>query len=166
MANVNMAYAASSALTITLAALASDTNFLTGRASNVVDNTTLLYLDYLLAGKITTGTTPTTGREIRVYVVGLMEDSTYPDVFDGTNAGKTVSSAGTRDSVCKLAAVMATGSTSDQAYYFGPISVAALFGGVLPKKFQVFVVHSTAVNLNATSANQAIYVTGTYNTVT
>ena len=78
----------------------------------------------------------------------------------------TVSSAGTRDSVCKLAAVMATGSTSDQAYYFGPISVAALFGGVLPKKFQVFVVHSTAVSLNGTAANQAIYITGTYNTVT
>lgn len=165
MADVKMVYAPSSALTITLASLATDTNLLTGRESNLVDNSANLYLDYLLAGKITTGTSPTTAKEIRIYVVGLMEDSTYPDVFDGTDSAETVSGVGTRDSACKLAAVIPTINTSDLTYYFGPISVAAIFGGVCPKKFVVFVTHNTGVNFNSTAGNHAIHVTPVYNTV-
>jgi hypothetical protein len=165
MADVKMVYAPSSALTITLASLATDTNLLTGRESNLVDNSANLYLDYLLAGKITTGTSPTTAKEIRIYVVGLMEDSTYPDVFDGTDSAETVSGVGTRDSACKLAAVIPTINTSDLTYYFGPISVAAIFGGVCPKKFVVFVTHNTGVNFNATAGNHAIYITPIFNTV-
>jgi hypothetical protein len=163
--DIKLAYAASSALTITLASLASDTNLLAGRESTAVDNTSNLYLDYLLAGKITTGTSPTTAKEIRVYVAGLMEDATYPDVLDGTDSNETIASVGTRDSALKLAAVIGTINTSDLTYYFGPISVAALFGGVLPKKFVVFVVHNTAVNLNSTGSNHAIHITPVYQTV-
>lgn len=165
MADIKQAFAASSALTITLASLATDSNLLTGRESTLVDNTSNLYLDYLLAGKITVGTSPTTAKEIRVYVIGLMEDGTWPDVFDGTDSAETISGVGTRDSACKIAAIIPTIGTSDLAYYFGPISVASLFGGVLPKKFVVFVTHNTAVNLHATSGNHAIYITPTYNTV-
>lgn len=166
MADVKMVYAASSALTISLGGLATDSNLLTGRESTQVDNSSNLYLDYLLAGMIKVGTSPTTAKEIRVYVVGLMEDSTYPDVFDGTDSAETISGVGTRDSACKLAAVIPTINTSDLTYYFGPISVASLFGGVCPKKFVVFVTHNTAVNLHATGGNHAIYVTPVYNTVT
>lgn len=163
--DVKIEYAASSALTITLASLATDANLLAGRESTAVDNTTNKYLDYLLAGKITTGTSPTTAKQIRVYVVGLMEDATYPDVFDGTDSAETVSGVGTRDSALKLAVVIPTIATSDLTYYFGPISIASLFGGVMPKKFVVFVTHDTAVNFNSTAGNHAIYITPIYETI-
>jgi hypothetical protein len=164
--NVKLEYASSAALTITLASLASDTNLLAGRESTAVDNRTNKYIDYLLAGKVTTGTTPTDVREIRIYVVGQVDDTpTWPDVFDGTDSNETVTSAGIRDACCRLAAVITTNNTSDRVYWFGPISVAALFGGSLPKQFVVFVVHNTAVALNATGSNQAITVTPVYETV-
>jgi len=163
--DIKLAYAASSAVTITLASLATDTNLLAGRESAQVDNTTNLYADYLLAGIITVGTTPTTAKEIRVYVVALMEDATYPDVFDGTDSAETVSGVGTRDSICKLAAVIPTIATSNLSYYFGPVSVASLFGGVMPKKFVVFVTHNTAVDLHATAGNHAIYITPVFSKI-
>jgi hypothetical protein len=155
-------YAANQVMTITLASLATDANLLTGREGTAIDNTTTLYDDFLLDGKITVGTTPTTAKEIRIYVVGLFGDASWPDVFDGTDSAETVSQVGVRDSACKLAAVMATVATSDQGYPFGPISVAALFGGTLPKKFAVFVTHNTAVNLHATAGNHYVNAMGIY----
>lgn len=164
MADLKIAYGSSAALTITLASLASDTNLLAGRESTAIDNTSNLYLDYLLSGKVTTGSSPTTGRSIDIYVYALMEDSTYPDVLTGADSSKTITNAQVRDSSLVLATSMATIATSDISYYFAPVSIAALYGGSLPKKFGVFVVHNTAVNLNSTGSNQAIYVTPVYGT--
>lgn len=163
---VKTSLSASSAVTISLASLASDTNLLAGRESSAIDNTTTRALDYLLAGKIRQGTTPTTAKEIRVYVVGtLTEAPSWPDVFDGTDSAETVTSSGIRDSVCRLAAVMATDSTSDRDNFFGPVSVAALFGGVLPAQFVVFVTHNTAVNLNSTGGNHVLSITPVFQTI-
>lgn len=162
---VKLAYASSVDLTLTLASLATDANLLVGRESTAVDNTTNLYRDYLLAGIITTGTSPTASKEIRVYVVGILNDATWPDVFDGTDSGETVTTANIRDSACKVATVMYTSATSNEANPFGPISVAMLFGGSLPKKFVVFVVHNTGVNLNSTGGNHVVSVTGVYENV-
>lgn len=166
MADVKTAYGSSSAITITLASLASDTNFLAGRESTEIDNTTNKYLDYLLAGKITSGTTPTASKEIRVYVAALLDDSTWGDVFDGTDSNETVTNSGIRDSYLKWACTIVPSTTSDIAYPFGPISVRALFGGAMPKKFVVFVVHNTVAALNATGGNHVISITPVYETVT
>lgn len=165
MSDIKQAYAASAAVTITLASLATDANLLTGRESTAVDNSSNLFLDYLLSGKITVGTSPTTGKEIRVYVAALLDDSAWPDVFDGTDSAETVTNAQIRDAALKLAAVLPTVATSDLPYFFGPISVAALFGGVCPKKFAIFVTHNTGVNLHATAGNHVISVVGVYETV-
>jgi hypothetical protein len=165
MASVKIEYAAASNLTITLASLATSSTWLAGQESTAVDNTTNKYLDYLLSGKITVGTTPTSGTEIRVYVVALLDDSTYPDVFDGTDSAETVTSAGVGSAFLRLAAVLPVGATtSNVAYYFGPVSVAALFGGACPKKFVVFVTHNTGVNLNSTGGNHQLTVTPVYAT--
>jgi hypothetical protein len=43
--------------------------------------------------------------------------------------------------------------------------VAALFGGVMPKKFVVYVAHSSVAALNATAGNHVITITPTYETV-
>jgi hypothetical protein len=166
MANVKIEYAASSAVTIGPASLASSSTFVAGRESNSVDNTTNKYLDYLLSGFITVGTTPTASTEIRVYVIGIQDDTTWPDVFDGTDSAETVTSAAILDAIGRLAARMVVDSaTSDRKYHFGPISVAALFGGVMPKKFVVYVAHSSVAALNATAGNHVITITPTYETV-
>ena len=86
MASQKIVYASSVDLTITLASLASDTNLLAGRESDVVDNSSNLYLDYLLSGKVTTGTSPTSARSIEVWAYALINDTTYPGVFDGTDS--------------------------------------------------------------------------------
>lgn len=159
--DTKVTYGSSSNLTITLASLATDASLLVGRESSEVDNTTNRYVDYLLSGKITTGTSPTASKFIEVHVVGLMDDSTYPSVFDGTDSAETVTAA-VKSGVCRLAASIDTTNTSDVTYYFGPVSVASLFGGVMPKKFIVFVTHNTAVNLNSTGSNHQITVTPVY----
>lgn len=168
MADVKTAYGSSSALTISPASLATSSTWLAGVESDAVSNTTNLYLDYLLAGKITVGTTPTINTEIRVYVVGTHDDTpTWPDVLDGTASAETITSAGVRDGFAKLAATMAVdATTSDRSYPFGPVSVASLFGGVMPKQFVVFVAHNTGVNLNSTAGNHVVSVTPVYQTVT
>lgn len=165
MADIKTEYATSSALTISLASLATSSTWVAGRESTLVDNTTNKYLDYLLAGKIRVGTTPTINTEIRVYVVALLNDSTWPDSFTGSDAAKTITSAGVRDGFAKLAAVLTVdATTSDRDYPFGPVSVAALFGGAMPKKFLVWVAHNTGVNLNSTGGNHVLDVTPVYQT--
>ena len=165
MASRKTAYGSSSALTITLASLASSATFVFGRESTLVDNTSDLYLDYGLAGKVTTGTSPTNAKEIRIYLVGLMEDSTWPDVFDGTDSDETVTSVGILNSCTRLAASIITDGTSNRTYPLSVVSVKRAFLGFLPKKFSAFVTHSTAVNLNSTGSNHAIYVTPIYETI-
>lgn len=167
MANVKIAYDASSALTISLASLATSATWVAGRESTLISNTTNLYLDYLLAGQITVGTTPTSATQIRIYTVASLDDTpTWPDVFDGTDSTETITSIGVRDGFAKIASVINVDSTtSNRSYYFGPISVATLYGGSLPKNWTIFVTHNTGVNLNATAGNHVISITPVYATI-
>jgi hypothetical protein len=165
MADLKLAYPAASDLTITLASLGSDTNLLTGRESATIDNSSNLYLDYLISGKITTGTSPTAAKSIEVWAVGSWDGTNWPDVFDGTESAETITSADIKASVCRYIAVMATSATSNVTYPFGPWSLAAAFGGVLPPKVVLFVTHSTAVALNATAGNHKILIQPVYQTV-
>lgn len=158
MSVIEQAWGTRTALTITLASLASDANFLAGRESSSFDLTAVDCVDLMLDGKVTTGTSPTDAREIRVYVVASMDGTTWPDVFDGTDSAETVTSAGVRDGCCVIAAAMATNNTSDRAYFFGPVSVRDLFGS-LPRRIVVFVTHSTGVNLNGTAGNHEVAAT-------
>jgi hypothetical protein len=162
--DIKVEYAASSALTIMLASLGTSSTRLAGRESTAVDNTTNKYPDYLLAGKVTTGTSPTVDKTIEICVVGIMEDSTWPDVFDGTDSAETVTNAGVKAGICRTAAALTVTATSDVTYFFGPLSVRDCFGS-MPKKFVVFVTHDTAVNLNSTGGNHAIHITPVYHTV-
>lgn len=166
MADVKLFYGTASDVTITLASLASDTNLLTGRESTAIDNTSSLVLDYLVSGKVTAGTSPTASRSIEVWAVGSWDGTNWPDVFDGTDSGETITSADIKASVCRLLAAMATANTSDRVYHFGPVSLAAAFGGVVPPKVVVFVTHSTGVALNSTSGNHQIRLQPVYQTVT
>jgi len=167
MADQQIYYGASSSLTCTLASLASDANLLAGRESTAVDNSSALNLDFLLSGKITTGTSPTDAKSISVYVYAAANDTPdYPDVLDGTDSDETMTSAGIRDSSLILVSSMPTDDTSDRAYWFAPVSIAAAVGsGTCPQRWGVFVVHDTGVALNSTGGNHVLSITPVYGTV-
>lgn len=167
MATVNIAYAASATITCSVASVATSSTFVAGAESSVVDNTTNKYVDALLAGQVTVGTTPTTNTSILVYVFAILDDTpTYPDVMDGTDSTETLTSVGVGAGFLKLAAVMSCDSTtSNRAYAFGPVSVAQLFGGIMPNKWSLYVTHNTGVNLNSTAGNHFFKYTGVTYTV-
>ena len=167
MADVKLSYPASSAITLSLASLASSASWLAGRESTLVDNTTNKYLDYKLAGKITVGTTPTINTEIRVYVLSMLNDASWPGGFTGVDSARTASSAGSIGSAWQLARVLAVdATTSDLAYNFDVGSVAQLYGGVCPRKFLVFVSHNTVAALHATAGNHVLDISPVFQTVT
>jgi len=164
MADIKIAYGSSTSLTNAVASLATSSTWTAGYESAVVDNTTNLFADYSIEGYYTVGTTPTSGTEIRIYVVASWDGTNWPDVFDGTTSAETVTSEGVRDSFANLAAVLRVDSaTSNRAYPFS-FTVASLFGGVCPPKFVLFTAHNTAVNLNSTGGNQVTRHRGIYYT--
>lgn len=165
MASVKIAYAASANLTLAVASLASSTTLVAGRASTAIDNSSNLYLDAILSGFVTSGTTPTAG-VIEVWVYAQLDDApTYPDSITGTDAAKTMTSAPIKREALALVASIPVGTTSNARYPFAPVSVASLFGGTLPERWGVFVVHNTVAALNATGTNHQFTYQGVTRTV-
>jgi len=166
MANIKLAYAASSNLTVTnLNSIAASSTLLAGWESDAIDNTSNLYLDYILSGKISVGNSATAG-QIRVYVVPMLDDSTWPGVFDGTESAETEVDTEIRDGFAQLVRSIDVDADAgtDDVYYFGGISIASFFGGIVPSKFVIFITHNTGVNL-ASSGNQ-VTIKGVYATST
>lgn len=164
-ADIKAKYGSSAALTITLASLPTSSTRVAGRESTVIDNSSNVYLDALVGGKITTGTSPTVDKSIEVWVYASVDDTpTYPDVLDGTDSDETFtgSSVNVRNGAVKLGAVVTVDSTSDRTYWIAPFSVAALFGGILPKRWGLWVTHDTGVNLNSNGSNHALSYTPVY----
>lgn len=149
----NYAAAATVFSTTALDSLASDTNLLAGYESNVIDNTSNKYVDVLLSGRFKANNTAPTAGQILVYVGELLNDTEYGDVFDGTASTETITSAEIRNSNLKLAISIVTTATANRIYEFSGISLAQLFGGVMPPKWFVFITHSMVQTLNTTSTN-------------
>ena len=149
MATASLNYSAWSALTITLASLANGS----WRESTVVDNTTNKYTDVLLGGQIMPGTTPTVNTTIEVYLYALADGTVYTGGASGSDAAYT---ADGEELLFPVAQIIQVDATSDQGYVFGPISVAAAFGGVLPSKWGVVVKNASGAALNATGGNHFI----------
>jgi hypothetical protein len=167
VADAKIAYGSSADLTFTsLASLAASSTLLGGAESGAVDNSSNKYTDYLLAGYIKAGASNCQIGVIEVHVVGMTNDTEWPDVFDGTDSAETVTSAEIKASVCRPAAVIATTNSNDRVYGFGPVSVANLFGGSMPKKFVVFVSQTAQTSTNAlASSGHKLSVTPVYYTV-
>lgn len=162
-ADTKTTYASSADYTITLASLATSSTLVVGRQSTVVSNTTNLYLDYLIGGFVTTGTTPTTATIIEALLFGSINDTPqYPDALGGSDAAWTATSADIKRAGCRLIASIPTDNTSNRTYPVGDTSLASCYGNLVPKNHGVAVTHSTAVNLNSTGSNQKFSQTGVY----
>lgn len=157
MTTVTTNYAATAAITITLAGLANAG----WRQSSAVDNSVNKYLDALVGGSIQVGTIPTDKSQIEIYAYGERDDgggtSKYTAGASGVDAAYTAD--GEEDEL-KLLEVITVDTTSDQDYEWGPVSVAQAFGGILPRKWGVVVKNGTGVTFNATGANNAVKYTG------
>lgn len=148
MATLNVAYGSSTALTWTPESLANAAYDF----STAVDNGTNLYVDVLVSGKMTTGTSPTASRTIVIFAYGEDGNGQYTSGISGTDGG----TPGTGEQVqCPVVAVIPTDNTSNHTYEWGPVSLASLFGGILPKKWGLGCYNDTGVALHATGSNQA-----------
>lgn len=154
-------YGSKTTLTAAVASLASDTNLLAGIESSIIDNSTDGFDDILISGKITTGTSPTTAKQIEVWAVAW-DGANWPDVFDGTTSAETITSSDIKNAICKPVAILGTNNTSDRTYHFSGVSLREAFRGDLPSKVVLFVVHNTGVNLNATAGNHELSYVGIY----
>ena len=144
-------YAASVAVfgTNDLDGLASSTTLVAGWESAVITNASN---DVLLSGRFQANATAPTAGQISVFVGSLVNSTpSYPDVFDGTSSAETITSADIRNAILRPAATIITDATANRIYEFAPVNIAALFGGVMPNKYFVFVTHSMVQALNTTA---------------
>lgn len=162
MADVKTSYPAGSVtITISPENVASSSTFVAGVESGAISNISNLDVDHLISGKWTTntGTNVTANTQVQIWVVAPISDDlsstvVWPDVFDGTSSAETVTSAGVLQSCGRLAAVLNVDAvTQSVAYPCAPFSVAALFGGVLPPRYVIFITHNTGQVSNTTAGN-------------
>jgi len=148
----------------TLTSLASGS----ARESDVVDNTTNKYLDYLisLTFTIASGSPSTGGAYINVYANGSVDGVLWPQI---ELTGGTTKSTGAGDaSVGALGAppnlrligsfgVQSTTSSGERTFRTQPMSVAQAFGGNVPEKFSIVVENQVGVAFSASTASTAQY---------
>lgn len=160
--NILQEWVASGAFTITLTGLATSSTKVAGREGTALSLTSDDPLGVLIGGLLTPGTSPTVNTQLEVWMYASLNDTpTYPVNITGSNAAATMASENQRNSAVRLATSINIDSTSDRNYSFGPIDVVQLWGS-LPRNIGPWVTHNTAVNLNATAANQRIDYTATY----
>lgn len=166
-ADLKIKYATPVTITVTLASLATNAQavYTAGRQSTAVDNSSNLYDDVLVTGKIRTGTGPTSGRQLAVYVFAQLDDTpTYPDTLGASDAAVTFTSGNVLNSAIRLGQGVRIDSNSDRDYFFN-FSVSGLFGGIMPKRWGIYVAHDSGVNLNSTGSNHSFRYQGiTYQT--
>jgi len=168
MVETKTTYGSNTTIDMDLSSLATSATFVAGRESDEVDNTSDLFVDVIVQGKITVGTTPTADTSIQITIWGADTSlgTTAIDVLDGVDSAETLTNTGILNSALRFvtsAVVLAT--TSDVTYNIVPFSVADLFGGVMPKFWGLFVSHNTGVNLNATNNDLFSYHGITFTTV-
>lgn len=155
MATTTWNYATNATITMDLANLGSSATFVAGRESSEIDNTTNKYIDALVQGSVSVGTTPTANTTIAVYVWGSDTSlaTTAIDVLDGTDSAETLTNTGVLNALKLGAAISVPAATSNVAYPVLPFSVAQLFGGIMPKYWGLYVSHNTVVALRNTADN-------------
>lgn len=160
--DMKIAYTADAAFAITLANLASSSDFRTGVEATAIDNTGGKYVDYDVYGKITTGTGPIVNSEIRLFYVRPIDDApSWPDVFDGTASAETVSSVNILSNM-PMGWGQVVDSTNDFTYpILNALTLAQVFN-IVPDHFTVFLSHNTNANLKNNAPDQAILYRGIY----
>lgn len=155
MASIKVAYGTSTALTISLGSLASSAT--AGRESTSVDNTANLYLDVLVQAKIVLQAgSPANDKAVYIYAYGSEDGSQYTDNATGSDANITLRSP----SNIVIVGVIPCPDSGALTYRSQPMSIAAAFGGYLPRKWGIVIRNFTGVTFNATGGNHTVTYTG------
>jgi hypothetical protein len=150
VANIEQEYSTSAALTITIAALASDTSApYAGRQATLVSNTTTRYEKVTIYYKIRQGTSPTGNRAVYFYLIRSDNDATTQHEDGGAGASDaawTVPSNMVPVHVAPNAASPATGDDLEGSFVIydpGP-------------EWTIGIHHDTGVNLDADAGDHYI----------
>jgi hypothetical protein len=154
MAESKITYGANTTITMNLSALAASATYIAGRESTQIDNTSTLYIDAIVSGSFTVGTTPAITGGLAIYVYGA-------DTSLGTTPLKTLDGTDSDESLTTTElGMLALGSftsvlvaTSDTQYFIRPFNIAPLFGGIMPKFWGLYASHSTTAALRTNAAN-------------
>lgn len=157
MTTATINYGTSTAVTLTAASLASDTNLLAGRASAAVDNTGTKAVDYSVYLKIRTGTTLTANRVIEFWCAVSEDGTNYAGGNGGSDANKT-HTAESKERMTLLDAIRTNGTNSTDYETVIP-SLAGALGGAIPRKFSFFIVQNSGAALDATGGNHVLSAT-------
>lgn len=152
-------YGTSTAITCTLSSLASSAT--AGRGSAVVDNTTNLYDDAMLTVAVKTSASALANdKACYVYIYGS-EDGT---IYNGSSAeAPGTDIAVTFDSPSNLKGPFVIACPAISVTYRLVVgSVAALFGGVMPRKWGFVIRNYTGQALSATEGDHTKSYTGIY----
>ena len=158
MADLKQAFGASTLITCTLASLTS--SLTAGRESTAVDNSSPnLFLDVMVhvAVKLQTGT-PSSDRCVYVYAYGSEDGTNYTDNATGSDAALTLRAPTNLRPLGQIQTPDAGGLT----YKSGPMSLAAAFGGIIPRKWGIVIINSSGVTLSATEGDHTKSYTGIY----
>jgi hypothetical protein len=140
---------ASSALTITLASLATSTAGV-GRQSTVVDNTTNAYESVLVYASIKLGSSPTANKSVQLYLI--RDDNGTPIRSDIAGAADAAWTQKNAESIGSFS----TGSSPST----GDVLSGAFLVPRPGPKWAVGVVHDSGANLDSTGGNHAITFVG------
>jgi len=158
MAESKVKYAGSNDITITLASLA-----INGwRQSTAVNNTVNLYLDALVGGSTRVGAVTVAGT-LDIFAYGAWDASTnYSGGLDGSDATVTWGTTPASSSVLgylqlqRLGVIDVAATDDDNEIEWGPFSIAAAYGGVLPSRWGIVVKNATDIALNSSQGVAAI----------
>ena len=78
--------------------------------------------------------------------------TTAIDVLDGTDSAETLGHVSVLNSLILVAAPAVTVATASLKYYIMPFSVAAKFGGVMPKFWGLYLAHNHGSSLAASQS--------------
>ena len=161
MATSTINYGTTTTITISPASTATSTSYIAGRESTEIDNTTNKFMDVLVQGFITTGTTPTVDKHIKLYAWAshTAPSTTALDVIDGLDSAETFTSAEIMSSIVTLVRSVKVNASSNQKYHFKPFAIADIFGE-MPQYWGLYVAHDTVAALNATAGNHEFKYTG------
>lgn len=166
MADIKIKYGTPVSMTMTgIEDVDASATLVAGWTSNSVNNTSDRHVDFLLSGSFKTESTGRQDGFIVVYVYGSFNTTpTWPDLFssgtEGSVGAATVHDTEERDAGMRLAASITTDNSNGAVYTFAPISVASLFGGVIPPYWAVWVTSNCTSGTNdwcVSDANTQLY---------
>lgn len=156
MADWKLKYGSSTPITVTLAGLG-DTSW---RQAAAVDNSSNLLVDALVGGKIKTGAGSGAGDYVDVYVAASADGGT---TYGGDCSGNDEAYAGEANNLIHLARVST--DAAETTFEFGPLSIAAAFGGVLPEHWTLVFDNESDSTLDGTPENHNVHSMGVYHQI-